>query len=386
MKVYYISPSSIPSRKANSIHVVNMCEGLVQLGHEVILFCHSNNPKHKSLHDDIEEYYGVSNKNIKTIPYLSKFDRAIELRIAIKAFLYFMRDMFLNRLPNYIISRNLYSSLLLAIFLGHQLVYETHSPERGFRRVLQKLLISSSKVKTVVISNELRKLMINLYGKNAKNINVFHDAARSGVERLNLLQRKKIQRDTLLNDISIDNYDSIIGYFGHLYPGRGIEIIHGLAKMNSQCLFLVYGGNEEEINDYRDKNNCNNLIFMGHSSPDKIIFKMKMMDILLMPYQKNVSIGLKGIDTSKWMSPMKMFEYMSSGVPIISSDLTVLREILVNNKNCLLVTPDNIQSWSDAIFKLNKSKDLSERISNKSYQDYQDKYTWKIRAKRILEL
>ena len=38
MKVYYISSSTIPSRLANSIHVVNMSEGLTQLGHEVILF------------------------------------------------------------------------------------------------------------------------------------------------------------------------------------------------------------------------------------------------------------------------------------------------------------------------------------------------------------
>ena len=58
-----------------------------------------------------------------------------------------------------------------------------------------------------------------------------------------------------------------------------------------------------------------------------------------MPYQAKVSIGVKGHDTGRWMSPMKMFEYMAAGVPVISSDLAVLREILINEKNALLVSP-----------------------------------------------
>ena len=41
MKSYYISPATIPSRSANSIHVVNMCEALTQLDHDVVLFVRS---------------------------------------------------------------------------------------------------------------------------------------------------------------------------------------------------------------------------------------------------------------------------------------------------------------------------------------------------------
>ena len=52
---------------------------------------------------------------------------------------------------------------------------------------------------------------------------------------------------------------------------------------------------------------------------------MLAVDILIMPYQKNVAIGAKGHDTARWMSPMKMFEYMASGNPIISSNLAALK-------------------------------------------------------------
>ena len=68
-----------------------------------------------------------------------------------------------------------------------------------------------------------------------------------------------------------------------------------------------------------------------------------------MPYQRNVSIGIKGSNTADWMSPLKLFEYMSSGVPIISSDLPVLREILEDRRNALLVPPKNFDSWDEAL-------------------------------------
>ena len=53
-----------------------------------------------------------------------------------------------------------------------------------------------------------------------------------------------------------------------------------------------------------------------------------------MPYQSKVSINSNNFDDeiSKFISPLKMFEYLATGIPIISSDLKVLREILINQK------------------------------------------------------
>ena len=55
-------------------------------------------------------------------------------------------------------------------------------------------------------------------------------------------------------------------------------------------------------------------------------------DILLMPYQQKVFLSKEIYDTSKWMSVMKMFEYLSCKVPLISSNLPVLREVLEDEK------------------------------------------------------
>mgnify|MGYP000391910871 CR=1 FL=1 len=93
---------------------------------------------------------------------------------------------------------------------------------------------------------------------------------------------------------------------------------------------------------------------MGYLDQRSIYEKMSMMDVLLMPYQKQVSIGIELVDTSRWMSPMKMFEYMSSSVPIISSNLPVLREVLVAQANqpALSRTPAGLKDFVAGLAKV----------------------------------
>jgi len=386
MKIYYISPSTIPSRSANSIHVVNMVEGLTQLNFEVSLFLHSNSLDSNSCHQEIANYYGVSNNNIKAFAYTNTSKKGIELGIALKAFNILVKDVLNKTSPKHIISRNLYAAFLFALVLRKKIIYETHSPEKGLRGLMQKLIVSSKLVKTIVISNALKKIMSEIYGNQSDQINVFHDAARSGRNRISSSQRKKLQKNFISSKVNLDKYEKVIGYFGHLYSGRGIEIIENLAHLNPKHIFIVYGGNDQEINKFKQRTQYDNLIFMGHSSPNQIYDAMTMMDILLMPYQEKVSIGIDNVNTVEWMSPMKMFEYMSVGVPIISSNLTVLREVLKNEENCILVKPNDIEEWSNAIERLSSSSGLSERLGNNAFNDYYSKYTWKKRAQAMIKL
>ena len=109
-----------------------------------------------------------------------------------------------------------------------------------------------------------------------------------------------------------------------------------------------------------------------------------MMDVLLMPYQKNVSIGQRDGDTGRWMSPMKMFEYMASGVPIIASKLPILEEVLLDRYNCLMAVPDDPVDWSNCLNCLLNKPDFAESIGNQAHKDYKAFYTWNRRAQEML--
>jgi glycosyltransferase involved in cell wall biosynthesis len=363
-----------------------MCEALVQLGHEVTLFARSDNSITINNNEYLDNFYGVNSDGIELNIFFTKSAKGIELLISIRAFVEFILNSLKKSAPDLIISRNIYAALLCGIVLRNKIIYETHSTECGFRKMMQRWLLNSEKICTVVISKALKNSICKFHGIDGKNIHIFHDAARSGGLQLSSIQCKDLRSSLLGHTIDLERYKKFVGYFGHLYSGRGIEVIQGVARKNKEYAFIVYGGNENEIKQYIKGNNISNLFFMGHISPNLVRGAMSMMNVLLMPYQKNVSIGLDGVDTAKWMSPMKMFEYMSSSVPIISSDLPVLREILVSGDNSILVKADDIDAWSNALQSIIDNPLLAKSLGNNSYHQYKSKYTWNIRVKNMINL
>ena len=79
---------------------------------------------------------------------------------------------------------------------------------------------------------------------------------------------------------------------------------------------------------------------------------------------------------------MKLFEYMASGRPILSSNLPVFREVL-NQNNSILLNPDDVDQWVENIEELNSDPDTYTRLAIQAKHDVQQ-YTWEARAKRIL--
>ena len=84
------------------------------------------------------------------------------------------------------------------------------------------------------------------------------------------------------------------------------------------------------------------------------------------------------------MSPLKIFEYMASQRPMICSDLPVLREVL-NEDNAVLAPPDSADAWVEALKRLRDSRESGDKIASRAFADFEEHYTWDIRAKRVLE-
>lgn len=369
------------------MHVVNMCEALTQLGHHVTLFVCSESLNGTVCKKIVQEFYGINTKDIDIVASQCNTTRGVELRISLRALFRFFQELITLKMPDIIISRNLYAAVLLGFFLGRKVVYETHAPERGFRKMMQGWLVRSERIPCVVISEALRRIVESLHDESKKDkIYVMHDAARSEQSPMDETERNHYQHKYLAPYLNLSAYEKIVGYFGHLHPGRGIEIIRRIAAEIPRVAFIVYGGNEKEIKKCQESNRYKNLYFMGHLPPAKVHPAMAMMDMLLMPYQKSVSVGLADVDTAQWMSPMKLFEYMSVGVPIISSDLPVLREVLHDRENCLLVAPDDVSSWVEAVNKLLNSSELASKIKSRAYEQFRSDYTWYRRADRMISI
>lgn len=381
MKVIYVSSSSIPSRRANTIHVINQVFAFKELGFDVILFIRFTKRKEKDVFENVKLNYNNDLNQIKVFSFFSKFSYGEELLIALKSVIYILK---VNSQKNIIICRNIYASFILGFVLRKKVIYETHTLERGLRGLMQKILLNHNLVETVVITNYLKKYLKNHHKIKIKNISILPDAARSGLEKYT--KRKKIKYLNKFLKENYKKYDLICGYFGHLYSGRGIDVIFELAEKNPNIMFLIYGGTEDDIKKTKNFYQNENLFFKGFIKHSDSLIMMRCMDVLLMPYKEIVSLGLKDFNTAKWMSPLKMFEYMSAGVPILASDLPVLKEVLENKVNCLLVPPNNYKKWNKALKFIKKNKSISKYISKNSYDDYLEKYNWEIRAKNFLDI
>jgi glycosyltransferase involved in cell wall biosynthesis len=101
----------------------------------------------------------------------------------------------------------------------------------------------------------------------------------------------------------------------------------------------------------------------------------------LLPNQSKVE-GSGGGDIARWTSPLKMFEYMAAGRPIVASDLPVLREVL-DDEIAELVPPGDLDAMARAIQRL--ANDPTRRASmGAEAQRRAERYSWRGRVRLCL--
>ena len=128
MRLYYISPSLIPSRTANSIHVVRMCEALSSLGNKVTLFTCREEGGTGNLRETIENYYGTTLNNVRINSFPLLFKRAMNLQIAIKSVWRCLLEVSSGNRPDLIISRNLYAAYFVTHIIKCPLIFDRIAP------------------------------------------------------------------------------------------------------------------------------------------------------------------------------------------------------------------------------------------------------------------
>jgi glycosyltransferase involved in cell wall biosynthesis len=175
-----------------------------------------------------------------------------------------------------------------------------------------------------------------------------------------------------------------IGYVGQLFSGKGGLRLVEMARQLPASRFHLIGGEETKLRQLRTEALPQNLVLHGFVAPSNLPAYYHYLDILLMPYRRRVAGASGRTDLSPWMSPMKMFEYMAAGKAIVASDLPVLREVLADGRNSLLVPAEDDDAWVDALRRLATDVDLRRCLGQTAQEDFLGRYTWDARAKAIM--
>jgi len=370
MRIAYLSESAIPSREANSVHVMKMCQAFAKQGHEVTLYSRVGMEPVSDWH----AHYGVRPSFEIIRCRQPRWRRAGKVvygwRVA--------RAMAQRPRSDLLYGRQAFGLAASARF-GIPIVLEVHGLASGLplRLTHRWLMRQPNFVRLVVITEALKRDVLSLFPWLApEQVRVAPDGADlpdPGPVAMDLAFRGR--PDCLQ-----------VGYLGQLFRGKGMEVIVPLAQRLPDVDFHVAGGTPEDLAFWKQKcSSISNLKLHGYIAPGQTEAFRGAMDVLLAPTQPWVGKAGGGGDLARWISPIKIFEYMASRKPVVASDLPVLREVLSDGVNALLVQPDDPEAWVGAIQRLGKDDRLREALADRAYQDLATHYTWEQRAASVLQ-
>ena len=363
MRIVYISSSEYPHPTANGVQVVKQCNAFSRIVEDVLLlgrYAQGNDCSAK----DIRLSYQMKDK-----VRLSLMNYSI-LPAIVRSLLYPLWTA-LKTPPNteLVYGRHLLSLLVVALFRRPQRVmYECHAPPRGYLKYVLWMLNGLGVFRfIIVISAALKGILLKQFPYlDADIVIVAHDGCDPQP------------------DVFFEQWSLSAGYVGGVYRGRGLDLIVELASKMSTVDFHVVGGNEQQLRAVTNMDIPSNVICHGYVSQAQLSEYYKKFTVALAPYATAVDTP-DGTDTSAYMSPLKIFEYMGWGKIVIASDLPVLREVLVHGGNSLLVPAERPSDWVVALHSLSDEK-LAKSLAARAYHDASAYFSWDKRADDILKL
>jgi glycosyltransferase involved in cell wall biosynthesis len=355
-KIAYITSISFPSTLANRINTLSTAEALTNVGHEVVLI--GNNIKISGEYD-IPRVYNTKTKKLVSI---------------VKSFLALHKKecfkIWLVREPRL---------LLMLILLGTlsrnkvPILYEVHDAPRDVFDVISLFMIKLRVFHIITITNNLSSDLKRRYNFNDAQISVLADGV--DLTKFNCALSKAKARE-------IVNYSSdkkLVLYTGNLYEWKGVYTLLEAARQLNNVNFVFVGGKAEEVEIFRERaKEFKNVVVQGYVPHNNVINFLRSADIVCLPNSAEL------VMSNLYTSPLKLFEYMASHVPIVASDISSIREVLTDNKNAYLVLPDDVSSLVEKIkFVLKDSN--SDSVAAKAFQDVQA-YTWNQRAVHITSI
>ena len=363
-KIIYIANARIPTEKAHGLAIMKMCEAFARDGVDVELVVpRRNNP----IKDDPFEYYGVEkNFRIQKLPVidlmflLGKLGFFLETcTYAISATAYCLLSS-----ADAFYGRDEISLGLISLFKKN-VVWEAHTAKK---RWLASGLLKMCKF-LVVISGGLKEYYVSLGVSESK---IFVAPSGVDIEKFSIAVSKEDARAAT----GLPKDKKIVLYTGHLYSWKGVDVLAKTAtQLGSDIVTVFVGGTEKDLADFSRKYGEHpNIMIVGQKTHGDIPLFLKAADVLVIPNSAHEKIS------RLYTSPMKLFEYMASGTPMVVSDLPSVREIL-DDSIAYFFKPDDDESLKEAI---NKAL-VSEKNAN-ALTDRVKEYSWDTRATKIIEL
>jgi glycosyltransferase involved in cell wall biosynthesis len=262
-----------------------------------------------------------------------------------------------------LLSKIFFKKTVFQIHGGELNEFEQHkSPLTKF--LIRKILNLPDSI--IVLSSAQRKPFLE--SKLAEKVKVFPNT-------VDLQNFKK--NGNLRAEFNLPSHSKIILFIAaHFYKEKGgmdlLKSIPLVIKKHSNVMFVLVGGGGEEV---KMKKYCQNMnmqkyvTFTGYLSPEEITRLQLSSDIFAFPTY--YSEGL----------PLVILESMAAGLPVISTPVRAIPEVIENEKNGYLIQPKDPVKLSEKITYLIENKNLRKKMGRNNIQKIKEKYDINVVAK-----
>lgn len=372
MRLLYITNSRMPTEKAHGFQIMKTVQAMEQSGADVTLLIPSRKNYIKT---NIAEFYNVKIQSrvirvldlVRCLQYISE-----------KIYFPFQRLWFLVASFFYglfwrgnIYSRDITVVFLLSLF-GKKVAYEDHEPKQSHKK-LYALFLRHIPKKVIVARG-----LVDLY----KEFGVKESSCALIANGVDVKEFDQVSADKQLwsKEFGIKEDARVALYVGHFYRWKGVYTLLDSAK-NVNVAVVLIGGTKEDfaaVEQYVKNNNISNVYLKRFIEHSKVIEFAKSADVLVLP---NTA---KEERSQKYTTPIKLFEYMASEVPIIASNISSFKYYLKDRENALLCEPDSADDLAKAINRLSEDSNLQRKLAEQAKKDVQE-YDWKKRAQKIID-
>ncbi|MBI4872218.1 MAG: glycosyltransferase family 4 protein [Candidatus Riflebacteria bacterium] len=381
LRVTMTASVRIPSPRAHTIQILRNCEALAAAGAQVRLVL----PRLERPVPDEEVWstYGVEHPfpivRLRHLDFQGQVPSVLEpLAFRLRAWTFALAALGpISRCDGVVHSRD-----LLDLFLA--LVMRAGGPARHFFLEVHDLPEALSPVLdwclpriggAVVITDCLRQRLLRR-GIDPRRVLVAPDGVK--------LEPFASAGDgsDFRRDLDLPMGARLVMYCGSLHYGwKGVDLLPAtLETVGRDAIGVVVGGPEDVARDLQAGLSVQRRARMRFATavpPLQVPRVLAAASVLVLPTRSWSPYG------REFSSPMKLFEYMASGRPIVASDLPAIREVLANERNALLVAPDDPAVLAAAIARLLDDPELAHRLSSRAREDV-ERYTWNRRAASML--
>jgi glycosyltransferase involved in cell wall biosynthesis len=185
--------------------------------------------------------------------------------------------------------------------------------------------------------------------------------------------------------VGIEKEEVVVVFVGNIAPWQGVNILvesaFRLLSKNEKLKFLIVGDGllkEELLKKAKDSKWGEEIIFLGMRPYEEIPFLINIADICVAPFinERNRKTGV---------SPLKIFEYMACGKPVVASRIEGLEFIEKENAG-QLVEPDDAINLANALQDLIRNTNKRMEMGQRGLEIACKKFSWDFRALEISKI